>query len=71
MQLISCRNCGLVLDAEVLSFPKDIYRREKGREFEVDPAKATWHSGRDRFVPITACPVRNGEIMKPLPEVEG
>lgn len=51
MNLVSCDGCGVVLDADKLKFPEDVY--EEGGS--VDLSKAAWNG--DRFVAFVACPV--------------
>lgn len=58
MNLTSCECCGVVLDANVLEFPKDIY----GRDGTVDDNLAVWDG--DNFVPIVPCPVCEEPIKK-------
>jgi hypothetical protein len=59
MHLISCTDCGVVLDAEMLPFPRDIFSSETG---EIDMDKAFW-TGRE-YVPKVQCPVCKGDIPK-------
>lgn len=41
MNLISCNNCGVVLDKNKLKFPEDIL----DDELSIDPAKAIYDGG--------------------------
>ena len=58
MNLISCNECGIVLDAVKLNFPEDIYLEDGS----VDENKGQW-DGED-FVPFTVCPVCKSQILK-------
>lgn len=58
MNIISCDNCGVVLDANKLGF-RDVIEDENG---EVDLNIAVWHDGR--FVPYTRCPVCYHQLLK-------
>ena len=55
MNLISCNQCGTVLDKDKLHFP-DI-SKEDGT---IDTTVATWIN--DRFVSTVSCPVCNANI---------
>jgi hypothetical protein len=59
MHLISCDNCGVVLDREKLNFPIDIYEEDR---YTVNTDAAMW-SG-DRYVPKAECPVCYSDIPK-------
>ena len=59
MNLISCDNCGVVLDYKKLNFAEDIY----GSDDEVDQSKAAWCSSRREFVPFVPCPVCESQIL--------
>ena len=59
MNLISCANCGVVLDKNRLTFP-DIYDDDG----EIIRGTAEWDSYLERFVAITPCPV----CKEPIPE---
>jgi hypothetical protein len=52
MNLISCDNCGVVLDAEKIDFPSSIYK-----DGEVDESRAVWNKETRDFTPFTRCPV--------------
>ncbi len=57
MNLISCNNCGVILDKDKLKFPKNIvYENCDG----VDLSKAIW-DGND-YVPFVKCPACEGII---------
>ena len=51
MNLISCDNCGIVLDKSKLKFPEEIYHDDGS----VDLEKAIWFN-RD-YKPYVLCPV--------------
>ena len=52
MKIISCDNCGVVLDKDKIEFPP-MYDEED--EYEMIMANVVWDD--DKFVAITACPV--------------
>lgn len=52
MNLVSCNNCGVVLDKNKLKFPDDIYKDDGC----VDTGKGVWDSYHDVFVPFVKCP---------------
>lgn len=58
INLVSCDNCGVVLDASKLDFPNDIYMDDGG----IDAGKATWDG--DDYVPFVKCPVCQGKVLK-------
>ena len=58
MNLISCDECGIVLDAIKLNFPEDIYLEDGS----IDGSKGRWDGGE--YVPFVACPVCKSEILK-------
>jgi len=57
INLVSCDNCGVVLDASKLDFPDDIYRDDGG----IDTGKATWDG--DDYVPFVKCPVCQSKVL--------
>ena len=57
MNLISCNNCGIVLDKDRLDFPDELIF-EPGM---LDMSKATWTG--DKYVPYISCPVCNNSII--------
>ena len=57
MNLISCDECGVVLDKDKLQFPCDI----EGEGGAVDSDKAAWNG--EEYVPKVACPVCNDDIL--------
>jgi len=58
VNLISCDNCGVVLDSDKLSFPTDIYNDDGS----INSEYASWN-GED-YVPKAKCPVCSEEILK-------
>ena len=56
MNLISCKNCGVVLDRDVLLFP-EIYDHDTQ---ELVPNTAVWDG--DDYVAILPCPICDGLI---------
>lgn len=60
VNLVSCSNCGVVLDASVLNFPRDICNSRA----EVDPSKGTWDNNQQEFVPYVPCPVCASDVLK-------
>lgn len=75
MNLISCDNCGVVLDGEKLDFPKpeDIDKAQSDAN-RADDIKETIRLSRlyeemigwdgDQYVPKTKCPICKGEVLK-------
>jgi hypothetical protein len=57
MNLISCDNCGVVLDAHKLNFPT--------LSFEQDPNIMAWDYDRRVWVPTVSCPVCESKILAP------
>ena len=62
MRLISCENCGVVFDEDVLDFPVDLYKDDGNDGCEIDDTKAVWIN-RD-YRPFVACRVCGGKIIK-------
>lgn len=60
MHLISCKNCGIVLDGEILNFPKEIEKDDGS----IDIEKASWNSLTQEFLPYVKCPVCKSPIQK-------
>lgn len=58
MNLLSCHNCGVVLDADYLQFDHD-FMLVTG----VDESKAAW-DGED-YVPYVPCPVCEAIVFEP------
>lgn len=58
MNLISCDNCGVVLDKDKLKFPKDVYLEGDC----LDLTKCAW-DGND-YVPCTPCPVCREPVLE-------
>lgn len=61
MKLISCDNCGVVLDGEKLNFgdDEDIWDEDKC-EYMQD--RSVWCNETDKFVPVISCPVCKAPI---------
>jgi hypothetical protein len=57
MNIISCENCGVVLDKNRLRFPDDIYR-----DGSIDDQKAAWDG--DNWVAKVICPVCGSDILE-------
>lgn len=58
MNLVSCNDCGIVLNKDKLSFPEDIHHEDG----TIDTKLATWN-GND-FVAFVLCPVCDARILK-------
>lgn len=54
MKFISCKACGVVLDAEVLPYDQDFYEEDGHGGTSVNTKKARWDGGE--FVPVVPCP---------------
>jgi len=61
MNIICCKSCGILLNADFAGFPDSIYVNT-GTEIEVDLSKATWDG--DEWVAKVECPVCKSEILK-------
>lgn len=59
MNLISCNNCGVVLDKDKLIFPEDPYDEERGEYLD---EFCEWSNKHDRFISITPCPICKSNI---------
>lgn len=59
MNLITCPHCAVVLNADLLPFPGDIYDEEG----MIDHDKAAWNG--ENYVPFVACPVCKNGVEKP------
>ena len=60
MNLISCGNCGVVIDASKLEFPDDIYDEDG----TVIPSLCMWDD-KGNIIPKVLCPVCGADIGKP------
>lgn len=60
MNLISCNNCGVVLDQNKLNFPTDI-RDEDGC---IDPGEGAWDPDYGEHRPYIECPVCESQVFK-------
>lgn len=58
MKLISCDGCGVVLDADKLWFPRELYKEDG----TIDATKAEW--GGNEWVAKVQCPVCQGTILE-------
>lgn len=58
MKLISCENCGVILDADKAGFPTNIYDNHGC----IDQDKAAWDGGD--YVPKVVCPVCGDDILQ-------
>ena len=58
MNLISCQECGVVLDKDILPFASDIF----GEDGEVDDKKGVYHPARRAYVAYVHCPVCKSQI---------
>ncbi len=59
MNLISCRDCGVVLDKNVVRFPENIW--DYGGS--IDETKGTYSQFRKEWVAFISCPVCNEKIL--------
>lgn len=57
MNLISCDNCGVVLDAGKLDFPRGIDPCDVNRK--------VWDNDRGEWLPAVPCPVCKSKILAP------
>lgn len=60
MNLISCDNCGVVLDAGKLDFPQGL---DPSHPPDVD--RLFWDEDREGWVPVVPCPVCHEKIPSP------
>jgi hypothetical protein len=60
MNLRSCYMCGVVLDMDMLPFPKLI----ENPDGTINDNLASWDGDRYRYVPKVNCPVCHHEILK-------
>jgi len=58
MNLVSCDNCGVVLDKDKLPFPEDCLLPN----YEIDHTKACWNGAE--YVAFCQCPVCKHTIME-------
>jgi hypothetical protein len=63
MNLISCDNCGVVLDVGKLDFPQGL---DPSHPPDVDELFA-WDKDRGEWVPTVHCPVCDEKILAPDP----
>lgn len=62
MNLLSCENCGVVLDKDVLNFAEDFYIKDEWGGWVVDHDLAAWDG--NTYVAKVPCPVCSVEILK-------
>ena len=55
MNIISCENCGILIDTGRLFFPPE--SRLVKDDGEIDEALAVWDDNEANFVPYLLCPV--------------
>tara|TARA_R110000851_G_scaffold218148_1_gene371103 strand:- start:758 stop:946 length:189 start_codon:yes stop_codon:yes gene_type:complete len=55
MNIISCDNCGALLDGDVIEHK--LYDNIYAEDGSVDPEKGTWSQEHDDHVAFTPCPV--------------
>lgn len=60
MNLISCDNCGVVLDKDMLNFSDDPWKEDGS----IDETKAAYNQATGFWDAFVACPVCGGEIFK-------
>lgn len=60
MNLISCNNCGVVLDQNKLDFAEDIHDKDGC----VDPDKGAYDQDRKDYYPYVKCPVCESQVFK-------
>lgn len=65
IQLISCDNCGVVLDTSKLDFPENIHIRTPEGWSDYDPAKSIYDKERGSYVPKVDCPVCQSPVPQP------
>ena len=58
MKIVSCDNCGVLLDAGKLRWPESIYNEH----YEYDDTKCAWNG--DCFVAFAPCPVCKAKILR-------
>ena len=66
IQLISCDNCGVVLDTTKLVFPEDIRNDDPDLMSEhYNFTKCIWDRERGKYVPKIDCPVCQSPVPQP------
>jgi hypothetical protein len=55
MKIISCKHCGVVVDADRIKFPRNFYLEDG----TVDKTKCMWDDYLEDYIPATSCPVCN------------
>lgn len=61
MNLVSCDNCGVVVDCRKLNFPTELYIDDDTGG--VDFTKAVYDSDSEQFVGFVTCPVCSSKIL--------
>lgn len=62
MKLISCNNCAIVIDADKLYFPHDVWKDDGHGGNEIDTELAVWTG--DGYSAFTHCPNCGAQIIK-------
>ncbi|AGH31746.1 hypothetical protein SWZG_00240 [Synechococcus phage S-SKS1] len=57
MNLITCSGCGVVYDAAVLHFPKDVWKDDEYGGETIDDTKAVWDDYYGAYFPKVDCRV--------------
>ena len=69
MNLISCDNCGVAIDASKMNWPSDCFIATfRGGSLDgqvYDAHKMAWCRDRRKWVPSAPCPACNADILKP------
>jgi len=66
MKLISCDHCAVMLDADKLYFPTDVWNHE---DECIDPRKAGYNQKTKTFNAYVRCPVCENEVFNTEREV--
>lgn len=60
MKLISCDSCAVMLDADKLAFPENIWTDEGC----IDPDKGDYSQEHKEYLPYVRCPVCHERVFK-------
>lgn len=60
MKLMSCDNCGVILDLDKIKFPTEL----EDKDGAIDPTKADYDQKRGQFFAYINCPVCNEQIFE-------
>lgn len=60
MKLISCDECGTVLDGDKLEWPEEIYNYDGS----INPRVAKWSDKHKDWAPLVDCPVCKSAVFK-------